>query len=112
MHETHFWSFALQHEMKEEGGSASKAGATADVPLPNSSARKTLLDPYHDLASSIFDIADTPEMENTFLDAAKVWMPLARSVNILIQAPETDCVCLASWLLTMPSDIHQPYFVI
>ncbi|ELU16238.1 hypothetical protein CAPTEDRAFT_194722 [Capitella teleta] len=57
--------------MKEEGGSASKAGATADVPLPNSSARKTLLDPYHDLASSIFDMADTPEMENTFLDAAK-----------------------------------------
>lgn len=53
--------------------SASPSRATSGVlATPNSAARRSMLDPYHELASSLFDMADTQEMESTFLTAAKV----------------------------------------
>ena len=39
---------------------------------PNSTVRQSSLEPYHDIAASVFSINDTAELETMFLAAARV----------------------------------------
>jgi hypothetical protein len=101
-------------ERKSAATNRARAAAEAGNggPQPNSAARKSLLDPYHELAATFFDMADTPEMEVTFLNAAKVrgmphstcmlrqYIDLSRCLDCL----KTPFVCLLISLLGLWSN--------
>jgi len=60
---------------------SSRAGSKTPAPTrnngrakskPNSLVRQSNLEPYHDIAASVFNINDTVELETMFLAAARV----------------------------------------
>ena len=51
------------------------------VSTANSMARKSSLEPYHDIASTVFNIHDTAELEIMFLAAARVSLKTNHTVQ-------------------------------
>ncbi len=54
------------------GGRISSAKPAGKLAVPNSATKKSVLEPYHDLVSTVFDLNDSSELEELFINAAKV----------------------------------------